>query len=82
MKLYAVGINDMIDNEDYAPHCHKQYTIVVEAGSVAVAKHEAIDACRREYRNSLVGDYLEIAWVREKDTEKYNERGSKLYVQK
>lgn len=82
MKLYAVGINDMIDNEDYSPHCHKQYTIVVEADSIAVAKHDAIKTCRREFRNFLVGDYLEIAWVREKDTEKDNERGSKLYVQK
>ena len=82
MKLYAVGINDMIDNEDYSPHCHKQYTVVVEAGSVASAKHNAMQLCRQEFRNQLVGDYLEIAWVREKDTEKYNERGSKLYVQK
>ena len=82
MKLYAVGVNDMIDDEDYAPHCHKQYVVVVNAGSVAVAKHEAINACRREYRNLLVGDFLEIAWVREKDCKTYNGRGSKLYVQK
>lgn len=82
MKLYVVGVNDMIDDEEFTPHCHKQYTVVVNASSVAVAKHEAINACRREYRNQLVGDFLEIAWVREKDVEKYNGKGSKLYVSK
>ena len=82
MKLYAVGVNDMIDDEEFTPHCHKQYTVVVSASSVAVAKHEAINACRREYRNQLVGDFLEIAWVREKEVEKYNGKGSKLYVSK
>ena len=65
MKVYRLGINNVVFDEWTCASVDEQYDVMVQAETEDEAKEKAMKLVRKKYKGLLVSDYLEVAWIEE-----------------